>query len=136
MSVVKRVKELVLVVLGRKEFGGRRLKSLDFLIRKEERLKAKHGGLPVCPYCKSKMLFRHSRLSGGSGAPLRDDQGWKCPVCKHTAHFGVPVTRKEFDGLRWERGGVFLSRPSFSLSEREDSEVKERLKKLGYLEFD
>jgi len=136
MNVIKRVKEFVLVLTGSKEVGGARGKELLKLIEKEEQLKQAHEGTPVCPYCAGKMMFRHSKLAGGNGAPLRDDQAWKCPCCKHTAHFGIPVTRGEFDEMKLERGGLFLSRPSFRLGERGDAEVRKRLRDLGYLEFD
>lgn len=115
---------------GRKPHG-----RLDVLIQRCEDRKRQYHGLPKCPYCGTQMMFRHSALAGGSGAPIRDDQGWKCVACFHTAHFGIPLTRDEYEDEYQLRGGRFLTRPTYRLDERGRDEVMKRLRALGYLDF-
>ena len=94
---------------------------------------------PICPQCfihrgvKSKMDFRHSHIF--SGVPLRDDQGWKCTYCYHTFHVGIPINSEDAkEEIHLRGGSSYLMRPSFRPDERGDEEVKERLRKLGYIE--
>jgi len=105
-------------------------KHLDMLIqRAEERMKIK----PICPYCGAKMKFRFSHIVGKF--PIRDDQTWKCPRCFHTAHFGIPMTRKEYEEEFKLRRGEYLLKPDYREDEKYRKDVLKRLKELGYLEF-
>lgn len=93
-----------------------------------ERMKLK----PLCPFCGSEMKFRFSVIVGEY--PIRDDQTWKCKNCFHTAHFGVPLTRKEFDEEFKLRKGTYLLKPDWRPDERR-KEIVDRLRALGYLGF-
>lgn len=108
------------------------------IARAEARFINKTGlkGFPLCWHCGGKMMFRHSNLAGGSGSPLREDQGWKCPTCFSFAGFGIPLTQKEYAEELKLRKGVYLSRPTFRRDERNRRDVKERLRALGYLAFE
>ncbi len=88
---------------------------------------------PSCPYCQNPMMFRHSKLVVDVG-PVRDDQGWKCTHCFHTAHFGIPMTREAAVDEINLRGGQTLMRPSDRPDEDGDEMVKARLRRLGYIE--
>ena len=87
----------------------------------------------VCPYCEKHMMFRHSKIVTTVG-PVRDDQAWKCPRCFHTAHFGIPMTRELALAEIEARGNPTLMRPSERPDEDGDEIVKERLRRLGYIE--
>ncbi|MHC4573384.1 MAG: hypothetical protein ACYS76_04520 [Planctomycetota bacterium] len=91
------------------------------------------GELPKCPYSGHVMALRHSKIVVGLG-PVRDDMGFKCVWCYHTAHFGIPITRAEALEAIDLRGGPTLTRPSERPDEDGDEAVKERLRKLGYVE--
>lgn len=86
------------------------------------------------------MAFRTSKISGGGiaspvGSPIRDDQMWKCPVCFAGQGFGVPITREEaMEEIRL-RGSRYLARPTIRTDEAMREDVKQRLRKLGYLDF-
>lgn len=79
------------------------------------------------------MAFRHSKIVVGLG-PVRDDMGFKCTWCFHTAHFGIPITEAEAREAIELRGGPVLTRPSERPDEDGDEMVKERLRRLGYIE--
>jgi hypothetical protein len=109
---------------------------LDELITRAERTfkRVSHlSGLPKCPYCDSLMMFRHSSIVVFAG-PVRDDMGFKCPWCYHTAHFGIPITREEALEEMDLRGGPTLTRPSIRPDEDGLEIVEERLRRLGYIE--
>jgi hypothetical protein len=118
---------------------GKRKLSLFELVSNAE---ARKGVVPLCPYCmvtenrRVEMMFRHSTLAGGDGAPLREDQTWKCPCCRNTQNFGLPLTSEEFHVLKMNRGGKYLMRPTFRKDERDKEAVKKRLRDLGYLSFE
>lgn len=88
---------------------------------------------PVCPHCGNPMEFRHSKIVV-EVFPVRNDIGYKCTNCYHTCHFGIPMTQedalKEID----LRGSPYLTRPTYRSDERDMEIVKERLRKLGYIE--
>lgn len=133
--LLKKVRNL-LVDLPESSQGYEDLASL--IQRAEKRMRIK----PKCSYCGTVMWFRHSAISGGGfggtprGSPIRDDQGWKCPECFHTAHFGIPLTREEgLQEVRLRRG-VYLTRPTFRRDEGYRRDVRKRLRELGYLDFD
>lgn len=86
-----------------------------------------------CPYCEKHMMFRHSKIVTTVG-PVRDDQAWKCPLCYHTAHFGIPMTLFLALAEIEVRGNPTLMRPSERPDEDGDEIVKERLRRLGYIE--
>jgi hypothetical protein len=88
---------------------------------------------PECPYCEAPMLFRHSKIVITVG-PVRDDQGWKCLSCFHTAHFGIPMTREDALTEIDLRGSPTLMRPSERPDEDGLDVVTERLRRLGYIE--
>jgi hypothetical protein len=88
---------------------------------------------PLCPYTGDEMMFRHSKVVTTVG-PVRDDQGWKCTSCFHTAHFGIPMYRDKAEREIHFRGGQTLMRPSDRPDEDGDAIVRERLRRLGYLE--
>lgn len=98
---------------------------------------------PKCPHCGHLMEFRHSEVHGGGiarevskGCPIRDDQIWKCLNCFHTAHFGIPLTKKQAsEELALRGGSPFLLRPSERQDEVGRKEVMKRLKELGYIDF-
>ena len=106
------------------------LLSLEELIaRAESRMKL----IPSCPYCQNEMKFRHSVIVVDV-FPIRDDVGYKCIKCFHTAHFGNPMTREDaLEEIRL-RGSKYLTRPTYRTDERDLEIVKERLRKLGYIE--
>lgn len=99
----------------------------------ENRFEEVTGLWPACPYCESSMNFRHSKIVVTVG-PVRDDQAWKCPRCCHTAHFGIPMTRELALAEIEVRGNPTLMRPSERPDEDGDEMVKERLRRLGYIE--
>jgi len=91
---------------------------------------------PVCPYCDTPMQFRESNLAGRN--PVRNDIAYKCPNCFHTAHFGIPITSKQFAKELDLRQGVYLMTHDvpFGVFSREDrKKILERLEALGYLEL-
>ena len=89
--------------------------------------------IPVyCPFCNSEMKFRHSNIYF---PPYRDDITFKCPKCFHTAHFGIPITKKVYESEYKLRQGNYFMRPTYNRAERSKEIIKERLKDLGYLEF-
>lgn len=107
--------------------------SLKVLIRLCEIRKKDREGVPICPYCDTEMMFRHSKIVTTVG-PVRDDQVWKCTSCYHTAHFGIPMTRvKALDEIQL-RGSPTLMRPSERPDEDGLKVVTERLRRLGYIE--
>lgn len=134
MGIKTLLEKIRLLVLGKviiKEQGAS-YQDLRMLIERSiSRMKIQ----PNCPYCGSEMMFRNSSIVGTAG-PIRDDIGMKCPNCFHTAHFGVPISRQEYEEEIKLRGGQWLLRPTYRLDERSRTDVKERLKALGYLDFD
>lgn len=112
----------------------------DLIIRAENRFKfATNYDQPYCPQCMAQdetrvpMMFRHSKIV--VGVPNRDDQGWKCPVCYTTVHHGIPITREAaLDEIKLRGNAAYLMRPSFRPDERDNEIVKERLRRLGYIE--
>jgi len=114
----------------RKQVSGPIYEHLELLIdRAVQRMKV----MPQCPYCENTMFFRDSRI--WAGFPYRDDQSYKCTFCFHTCHFGIPITKKEFETELKLRGSPYLLRPDFNPSERTNKETIKRLKALGYLEM-
>lgn len=89
---------------------------------------------PVCfsNGCETKMYFRRSNIVDIPDVPVRDDLALKCPRCNHSVHFGNPMTRKEARKEIELRGHSMLMTPSYRLDERNDEELKKRLKALGY----
>jgi len=105
--------------------------KLDFLIERcINRMKVK----PKCPYCGTVIMFRRSVIT--KDVPIRDDQTWKCSNCFHTAHFGVPITKQEYEEEFRLRNGRYLLTPTYRQDEKHRQDVLERLKQLGYLEFE
>lgn len=104
--------------------------SLDLLIvRAEERMVI----TPKCPFCGKTMLLRRSTIV--KAVPIRDDQGYKCRRCKHTAHFGIPITRELYDEEYRLRGGRQLLVPTYRKDERSNKAVLQRLYELGYVDW-
>ena len=96
---------------------------------------------PICHYDGTTMMLRRSSIDGGGigspkGTPIRDDQTWKCPTCYHTEHFGIPMTRQDALKEVKLRNGRFLLMPILNPNERHKKDVRERLKQLGYLDFE
>lgn len=88
---------------------------------------------PTCPHCNTLMSFRHSVIVVDV-FPIRDDIAFKCTHCFHTCHFGIPMTREAaLEEIRL-RGSPFLTRPTIRSDERDMEIVKERLRRLGYIE--
>lgn len=128
---LNKLRWLILGDITAKETG-RPYKNLASLIeRSMSRLKINAR----CPYCGTEMMFRTSHLVGPGNQPARDDIGLKCPYCFHTAHFGVPITKKEYEEELRLRGGAYLLHPAYRLDERRREDVKRRLRALGYLEI-
>lgn len=116
------------------EFTAYKVPLEDLINRARARYeKATHREFPKCPYCDSLMMFRHSTVVVDIG-PVRDDMGFKCPRCFHTAHFGIPITRAEALEEIDLRGGPTLTRPSIRPDEDGLDIVKVRLRRLGYIE--
>lgn len=115
----------------RKRKGGPYLIPLEELIAKcEARMKVK----PKCPQCESLMYFRHSSIVY-KVFPIRDDTTYKCIKCFHTIHFGNPMTREDaLEEVRLRGGSKYLSRPTMRNDERDNEIIKDRLRKLGYIE--
>ena len=115
------------------------MESLNVLIdRATKRMKI----IPVCHHDGTTMMFRRSSIDGGGiggsskGTPIRDDQTWKCPTCYHTEHFGIPMTRQEALEEIKLRKGRFILFPTLRQDERDRQDIKERLRRLGYIDFD
>lgn len=106
----------------------------ELIFRAENRQKLATGKMrTLCPFCETRMMFRHSKIVTTVG-PVRDDQAWKCNRCFHTAHFGIPMTRELALAEIEVRGNPTLMRPSERPDEDGDEMVKERLRRLGYIE--
>ncbi len=112
-----------------REIGRRYKAHLETLLHlAEERMLFQ----PICPFCNTRMMLRRSVLV--NAVPMRDDQDWKCPRCKYVAHFGTPLTRKEYKEELDLRGGRMLMTPTYRQDERNNPEVLKRLKRLGYID--
>lgn len=137
VAVLKRIRYYALGV--HPETAGK-YEDLSLLLRRaRNRMKIK----PVCPFCPTEMRLRGSIIRGGgydntpSGSPIRDDQNWKCTNCFHTAIFGLPLTREQArQEVKLRGGSVVLCWPHVRLSESHRKDVRERLRALGYLDFD
>ena len=106
----------------------------ELILRAEKRFRERAmRDLPRCPYCGFLMMFRHSKIVTTVG-PVRDYQAWKCRVCFHTAHFGIPMTLDEALAEIELRGSPTLMRPSERPDEDGLDVVTERLRRLGYIE--
>ena len=93
-----------------------------------------------CPQCflqrgvKVPMEFRTSKIVI-EVVPIRDDQAYKCTYCFKTVHHGIPITRKDAEEEIHLRGGSpYLMKPTYRPDERDNEEVKKRLRDLGYIE--
>ncbi len=131
-KLLRRVRLLMLGVDAR-ELGNGYHAGLDSLAILVERAVSRMKIKPRYPYCGTPVLFRFSHLAGGH--PVRDDQAWKCPNCFHTTHFGIPMTREEYEREKRLRGGEYLLEPDYREDEKYMAQVRRRLRELGYLEM-
>jgi len=112
------------------------LEVTPYLISFEELVKRAEDRMmiiPVCPYCDIVMEFRNSNIVIGAG-PIRDDQTYKCTKCFHKLNWGLPMTKLDAEEEKRLRGGSYLLRPTLRLDERDLDVIKERLRRLGYIE--
>jgi hypothetical protein len=135
MGIIRWIRE-------RKNRGSDYLLALERLIeRAEERYTEATGyKIVMCPQCfmqrgvKTRMEFRTSKIVIDV-IPIRDDQAYKCTWCYHTVHHGIPITKTDaLIEINMRGGSPYLMKPTYRPDERDMDVVKERLRKLGYIE--
>jgi len=92
---------------------------------------SKRGGIPTCPCCGTRMIFRHGNIHEN---PLAVGANYKCPKCFLILPFGLPLTREEYETIYKLFGNSRHcdGKPSEDLAE---GKLHERLKALGYIEM-
>lgn len=136
IKLLKRIRYIMINV--HPEYGGE-YEDLKMLIHRAEKRK---GIRPICRHCGETMRFRNSTIQGGGfgrtlpGSPVRDDQTWKCPNCFSLAFFGIPITKQVAKEELKLRKGRVLFMPSVRGDEATRRDIRERLKSLGYIDFD
>lgn len=112
--------------------------DIDFYIMRVERrlLSIRRMFFPLCPFCDTTMQVRYSNIVVIKGCPVRDDVHVKCVKCFYTAHFGLPITKREaLEEIRLRGGNTRVLRPTYNIEERSREDIKKKLIELGYIEI-
>lgn len=93
----------------------------------------------VCQFCKSKMMLRFTEVIPDRNRVHCISEGinciaYKCPRCHVMYKFFVVDSREYLlDILNNKRDGVSIYLPPKKVWEKENKEIKQRLKDLGYM---
>lgn len=94
------------------------------------RARMRKAKIPTCPLCKPHCSLMFIRGSYIQRYPWRDDQQWKCPRCKLVLIFGIPISSKEAKEEHTLRNGYAFDFVGNA------PDIKQKLKALGYLEWE